>query len=107
VPVDREALVRPLAGEPSGGHLLYEGTYQRVKEAMTPSASDAEYGIEERRVDWKDVAKLCSSALEERTKDLYLGCCLLGSSASCTRGSGRTSTRARRSAAARSTSTAA
>lgn len=77
MPIDRDALVRALEPEPSGEHLLYEGTYQRLKEAMTTQAADEAYGIEEQRVDWGDVVRICSGALAEKTKDFYLGCCLL------------------------------
>ncbi|MDM8537987.1 type VI secretion system protein TssA [Desulfobacterales bacterium HSG17] len=60
---------------PSGEHLLYEGTYDRIREARRADDPSIPQGVWEhdlKKANWDNVIKLCQNALETRTKDLQI-----------------------------------
>ena len=74
----RQALAVDIPGDnPCGLWLRRDTVYREVKAAQEFEPGDPKYGIERRDPDWERVASLCETALTERTKDLYLGTCLV------------------------------
>jgi type VI secretion system protein ImpA len=71
-----EELLRPLPGErPTGSYLLYEGTYDRIREARRFDNPDLPRDIWEhdlKSADWAQVENLCRDALTFRSKDLQI-----------------------------------
>lgn len=72
----RDRLLAPIPGpNPAGEWLLYEGTYDAIREARRADDESLPRGIWEtelRKSDWESVARLCEEALTERTKDLQI-----------------------------------
>lgn len=71
-----EGLLNPLPGErPTGSFLLYEGTYDRIRESRRFDNPDLPRDIWEHDLkiaDWQRVEDLCRDALTFRTKDLQI-----------------------------------
>ena len=69
-------LLSPLPGEnPAGSYLLYDQTYDSIKEAMREDDPDLSRGVWEhdlKKADWPEVERLCMQALGERTRDLQI-----------------------------------
>ena len=78
---DIAALLAPITeGSPCGEYLLYEGTYDRIKEARREDDVSLERGIWKhnmKRAEWPAVESMCVRALEEYTKDLQIAAWLL------------------------------
>jgi type VI secretion system protein ImpA len=76
IPVDVERLLDPISpDQPAGTSLRYEGTYDAVKDARHADNPSLPQGIYERELDtadWEAVERLCTDALETKTKDLQL-----------------------------------
>lgn len=74
--LDLDRLCAPFAGDrPCGESLLYEGTYDRIREARAEDDSTLPQGIWETAVkvgDWKEVRRLCLTALERDSKDIQI-----------------------------------
>ena len=70
------ALLAPIPGEsPVGGDARYDGTYDAIREARREDDAKLPAGIWQRDLksaDWVLVDKLCSDALQHRTKDLQI-----------------------------------
>ncbi len=81
VALDFDRLLASISRElPVGDYLIYEGTYDRIREARRADDPSLPQGVWERelkRADWKQVAELCIDALETRTKDLQIAVWLL------------------------------
>jgi len=79
--VDLEKLLSPISGErPSGEHLRYEGTYDRIQEERREDDPGLPQGVwkrELKKADWQAVRDLCLDALETRTKDLQVAAWLM------------------------------
>ena len=79
--MDVAALLEPITGNsPCGEYLLYEGTYDRIKEARREDDVSLERGVWKhnlKRADWPAVESMCIRALEEYTKDLQIAAWLL------------------------------
>jgi type VI secretion system ImpA family protein len=72
-------LLQPIPGSnPSGEDARYTGVYDRIKEARRedPDLPMGEWKRERKVADWHEVAKLCTDALANQTKDLQIGCWL-------------------------------
>ncbi|GBC62147.1 type VI secretion system protein TssA [Desulfonema ishimotonii] len=80
-PPDVERLLHPISAEkPSGEFLLYEGTYDRIRDARRADDPNLPRGVWEtdlKKADWREVTELCFDALENRTKDLQIAVWLL------------------------------
>lgn len=80
-PFDITALLEPIAASsPCGEYLLYEGTYDRIKEARREDDVSLERGVWKhnlKRAEWSEVEAMCIHALEEYTKDLQIAAWLL------------------------------
>jgi len=78
---DMAALLAPITETaPCGEYLLYEGTYDRIKEARREDDVSLEQGVWKhnlKRADWPIVESMCVRALEEYTKDLQIAAWLL------------------------------
>ena len=79
--LDPAALLRPISSEdPAGEFLLYEGTYDRIREARRADSPELPRDIWEyelKSADWERVESLCIEALTHRTKDIQIGAWLL------------------------------
>ncbi len=71
-----EALLAPIPGDdPCGESLRYEGTFDAVRESRRDEDPNLPQGVWEtdvKRADWRQVARLCETALAEKSKDLHL-----------------------------------
>jgi type VI secretion system protein ImpA len=71
-----EALLAGLDGDnPCGENLRYEGTFDRIREARRdedPALPQGIWETEIKRADWPAVARMCETALAEKSKDLHL-----------------------------------
>jgi type VI secretion system protein ImpA len=69
-------MLLPLPGErPTGSYLLYEGTYDRIREARRADSPDLPRDIWDHDLkvaEWVRVEDLCRDALSFRTKDLQI-----------------------------------
>jgi len=77
-PIDVEALLAPIPGENPGGEDVRRTLYDEVKEARR-SDDGLDQGIWKQDVkiaDWGNVVRLTRDALQNRSKDLNLGCWL-------------------------------
>lgn len=76
-----ETLLAPIAGDSSAGESLrYEGTYDAIQEARREDDPTLPQGVWQRELkkgDWRQVAALCSEALETESKDLQIAAWLL------------------------------
>jgi len=76
-----EALLEPItAASPCGEYLLYEGTYDRIKEARRADDDSLDRGVWKhnlKRAEWPVVEAMCIQALEEYSKDLQIAAWLL------------------------------
>lgn len=76
VEIDIETLLNPISEEsPSGAHLRYEGTYERVREARREDDPTLPQGVWERplkKADWAAVIAISVEALSKKTKDLQI-----------------------------------
>jgi len=79
--MDVAALLKPITeNSPCGEYLLYEGTYDRIKEARREDDVSLERGVWKhnlKRADWPAVEGMCIRALEEYSKDLQIAAWLL------------------------------
>ena len=71
-----EHLLAPLSNQsPVGEFLLYEGTYDKIKEARREDDTTLtrhEWDTELKKADWPQVRQLCLEALTHRSKDLQI-----------------------------------
>jgi type VI secretion system ImpA family protein len=71
-----EQLLAPLSNQsPVGEFLLYEGTYDKIKEARREDDTTLtrhEWDTELKKADWPQVRQLCLEALIHRSKDLQI-----------------------------------
>lgn len=70
-----QALLEPISPtNPSGGDLRYSDVYDQIKEARRADEplEQGEWQTEIKTADWRQVAKLASKALKEKTKDLQI-----------------------------------
>jgi type VI secretion system protein ImpA len=78
-----DKLLAPIsAAHPSGAYLVYEGTYDAIREARRqedPTLPMGDWQRPLKSADWPSVQQLCLEALENRSKDLQLGVWLLES----------------------------
>jgi type VI secretion system protein ImpA len=76
-----ENLLVPISPDsPSGEYLLYEGAYDRIKDARREDDVSLERGVWKhtlKRADWSAVESLCIQTLEEHSKDLQIAGWLL------------------------------
>lgn len=74
--IDVNSLLKPISeSAPSGDFLRYEGTYDKIEKAREQDDPDLPRGVWERnlkKADWPLVADLCTAALREKTKDLWI-----------------------------------
>lgn len=74
--IDIEALAQPLSEDrPCGDFLLYEGTYDRIRQARSEDDTSLPQGMWESTVrvaDWKLVRDVCLKALKAQTKDVQI-----------------------------------
>ncbi len=74
--LELESLLRPISEEaPTGVYLLYEGTYDRIREARRsddPSLPRDIWQHELKSAEWGRVRDLCITALESKSKDLQI-----------------------------------
>lgn len=80
-PFDFAAILAPLTGDsPVGPSLRYDAVYDVIREARRQDDPSLPVGVWQstaKRADWDEVARLCRSVLETRSKDLQLACWLL------------------------------
>lgn len=80
-PVELEPLLLPIPGDnPVGEWLRYESTYDKIQEARREDDESIPQGIwktSAKKANWKDAARLCGTALRERSKDLQIAAWLL------------------------------
>lgn len=73
---DWERLLEPISEDsPSGESLIYEGTYDQIRETRRqedPTLPQGDWQIKLKKADWMQVRTLCIDALMTRTKDLQL-----------------------------------
>lgn len=73
---DWERLLAPISEEsPCGRSLVYEGTYDEIREARRqddPTLPQGDWQIELKKANWVQVRDLCVEALTKRTKDLQI-----------------------------------
>lgn len=71
-----EALLAPISDDaPCGPSLRYEGTFDAVRENRRDEDPNLPQGVwetEVKRADWPEVARLCTEALTQKSKDLHL-----------------------------------
>lgn len=76
-----EHLLAPLPSQsPVGEFLLYEGTYDKIKEARREDDTTLtrhEWDTELKKADWPQVRQLCLEALTHRSKDLQIAVWLI------------------------------
>ena len=75
-----EALLKPIEPDaPSGTDLRYSEIYDDIKEARRADdqLEQGEWQTDLKSSDWRLTAKLCSSALNEKSKDLQIAVWLL------------------------------
>lgn len=76
-PVEWERLLAPITVQtPAGESLVYEGTYDKIREARREDDTVLprnEWETELKRADWPKVYELCFEALTTRTKDIQIG----------------------------------
>lgn len=81
--LDPERFLLPIStANPVGEYLIYEGTYDRIKEARRSDDPNLPQGVWERtlkKADWKTVRSLSEDALENRSKDLQIAVWLMES----------------------------
>ena len=74
--IDWEQLSAPISDDqPAGEYLRYEGTYDRIREARREDDATLTQGIyktERKKADWKEVERICTEALANRTKDIQI-----------------------------------
>lgn len=74
--IDWEQLSAPISEErPAGEYLRYEGTYDRIREARReddPTLTQGIYKTELKKADWREVERLCTEALANRSKDIQI-----------------------------------
>jgi type VI secretion system ImpA family protein len=74
--LDLDALLRPItAGAPCGSDLRYEGTYDAIREARRSDDPNLPQGVwvtDIKRANWRDVARMCTNTLTERSKDVQV-----------------------------------
>jgi type VI secretion system protein ImpA len=79
--LDVERLLKPISSmDPTGTFLLYEGTYDRIREARRADSPELPRDIWDHDLkvaDWERVASLCVEALETRTKDVQIAAWLV------------------------------
>lgn len=79
--MDVDGLLRPVAvDQPAGVDLRYEGTYDAIREARRaddPTLPQGVWVTDLKRANWRDVARLCTSALTEKSKDLQIAAWLI------------------------------
>ena len=80
-PTDLQSLLLPISQEsPTGAFLLYEGTYERIREARRaddPGLPRDIWQHDLKSADWGEVVALCVEALETRSKDLQIAAWLM------------------------------
>jgi type VI secretion system protein ImpA len=79
--LDPDTLLEPISSqEPTGEFLLYEGTYDRIREARRADSPELPRDIWEydlKTADWERVETLCIDALTHQTKDVQIAAWLL------------------------------
>lgn len=68
-------LLNPIAGpNPGGANLRYDPVYDKIKEARREDddAPQGDWAREQKKADWPLVIKLCSDAIQNKSKDLQL-----------------------------------
>jgi type VI secretion system protein ImpA len=79
--LDLERLLKPISSaDPTGAFLLYEGTYDRIREARRADSPELPRDIwdhELKAANWDGVASMCIEALETRTKDVQIAAWLV------------------------------
>lgn len=78
---DFSAILAPLPGDaPTGPSLRYDPVFDEIREARRqddPSLPTGVWQTALKRADWDEVARLCRSVLETRSKDLQVACWLI------------------------------
>jgi type VI secretion system protein ImpA len=81
--LDLPRLLAPISREkPVGDYLLYEGTYDQIREARREDDAGLEQGVwttDLKKADWVYVQSLCLDALLKKSKDIQLAAWLLES----------------------------
>lgn len=76
-----EKLVTPLSeAQPSGPYLKYEDVYFNIQQARTADDSSLPMGVWDhdlKKAEWNRVIELCSTTLNQKSKDIQLGVWLL------------------------------
>lgn len=79
--IDLEELLSPISGDhPAGEYLRYEGTYDRIREARREDDATLTQGIYKtdlKKADWRDVERICTEALANRSKDVQISAWLM------------------------------
>lgn len=74
--LDVDGLLRPVAvDQPAGSDLRYEGTFDAIREARRaddPTLPQGVWVTDLKRANWRDVGRLCTTALTEKSKDLQI-----------------------------------
>lgn len=80
-PADWQRLLEPVSGgDPCGISLRYDGAYDQIRRARQCDDESLARGVWEttpKKADWGEVAAICTTALEQRSKDLQLAAWLL------------------------------
>ena len=78
---DFTAVLAPLPGDsPTGPSLRYDPVFDDIREARRlddPSLPMGVWQTAQKRADWDEVARLCRTVLETRSKDLQVACWML------------------------------
>lgn len=85
LPMDVDSILEPVSSsDPTGAFLLYEGTYDRIREARRSDSPELPRDIWDhdlKSADWEHVESLCIEALATRSKDIQIAAWLVEASA--------------------------
>ena len=81
--IDWDQILAPISKErPAGEFLIYEGTYDKIRESRRSDNALLDQGVWKtalKTADWEDVAATCLDTLRFRSKDLQIAVWLLES----------------------------